>query len=90
MAITTEQLNAIDDLLALAPADRATLSSLHQLAPGISATRCDAMDLQDETPFRSYANCDLFLLDGRDHCVRITRDPALATGLIVAPKGRAG
>jgi hypothetical protein len=89
MAITVEQLSAIDDLLASASADGATVSSLRQLAPGISATRCDAADMQDETPFRSYVKCDLFLLDGRDHCVRITGDPGVATGLIVAPKGRA-
>jgi hypothetical protein len=41
----------------------------------------------DEVPFRSYAHCDLFLLDGRDHCVRVTADPAVATGLIIAAKG---
>jgi hypothetical protein len=87
MAITLEQLHAIDTLLASARADSRTLSSLRDLAPGLSATRCDATDIRDETPFRKYESCDLFLLDGRDHCVRITNDPAAATGVIVAPKG---
>jgi hypothetical protein len=48
--------------------------------------RCDKADIQDETPFRTYENCDLFLIDARDHCVKITADPTVATGLVVAPK----
>ena len=87
MAISVDQLGAIDDLLASAAADNVTVTALRQAAPGIYATRCDASDVQDEKPFRSYARCNLFLLDGRDHCVRITNDPGVATGLIVAPKG---
>ena len=31
--------------------------------PGCTALRCDTTDIQDETPFRSYENCDLFLID---------------------------
>jgi hypothetical protein len=87
MGISVDQLSAIDDLLASASADAATVSLLRDVAPGVSATRCDASDIQDEAPFRSYERCNLFLLDRRDHCVRITNDPAVATGLIVAPKG---
>jgi hypothetical protein len=86
MAIEAEQLEAIDEVLAAAVADHATLAALRRVAPGLSATRCDRVDVQDETPFRSYEHCDLFLLDGREHCVKITSDPAVATGLVLAPR----
>jgi hypothetical protein len=86
MALAAEQLEAIDAALATASADQAALAALRQLAPGLSALRCDKTDIQDETPFRSYENCDLFLIDGRDHCVKITADPSVATGLVLAPK----
>ncbi|WP_159726222.1 hypothetical protein [Methylosinus sp. Ce-a6] len=86
MPIATEQLEAIDATLATAAADQAAVSALKQVAPGLSAMRCDKADIQDETPFRSYEKCDLFLIDGRDHCVKITSDPSIATGLVVAPK----
>ena len=86
MPIATELLEAIDATLATAAADQAAVSALRQVAPGLTAMRCDKTDIQDETPFRSYEKCDLFLIDGRDHCVKITSDPSIATGLVVAPK----
>lgn len=86
MGIAADQLEAFDATLATAVADQATVAALRQLAPGLSATRCDKSDIQDETPFRSYEHCDLFLLDARDHCVKVTSDPSVATGVVLAPK----
>ncbi|MBI5011980.1 MAG: hypothetical protein HZC06_04100, partial [Methylocystis sp.] len=48
--------------------------------------RCDVSDVI-ETPFRSFTTCDVHLLDGADHCVTVTDDPARATGVIVAFRG---
>jgi hypothetical protein len=87
MAIAAQDFTAIDAALADAAADAAAVSALRKLAPGLHVTRCDATDVQDETPFRAYAKCNLYLLDGRDHCVKVTDDPAAATGLVLAPKG---
>lgn len=86
MALRQEILSRIDEMLATAVSERAALNLLREAATGLSAIRCDAEDMRDETPFRVYPRCDLFLLDGRDHCWRITRDPAAATGFVVAPK----
>lgn len=52
--------------------------------PGLSFTRCDAADLSEEPLFRRYARFDLYLVDGRSHCWRITSDPARATGVVIA------
>lgn len=87
MTITPEQIERVDALLANAPADAATVAALRKLVSGAAATCCDAADMIDEAPFRSYSRCNLFLLDGRDHCVRVTSDPTVATGFIVAAKG---
>lgn len=87
MGIGVEQLTQIDEFLETAAADHAAVSGLRRLAPGLTAMRLDRTDVRDETPFRSYANVDLYLLDGRDHCVKITSDPSVATGLVLAPKG---
>lgn len=86
MAIAAELFDAIDAALATAAADSAAVSALRKLAPGLTAMRCDKTDIQDETPFRTYENCDLFLIDGREHCVKVTSDPTVATGLVLAPK----
>ncbi len=52
-------------------------------------TRCDAIDMREETPFRVYERVSLYLVDGRDHCWKITQDPAFATGVAIAPNGGA-
>ncbi len=41
-----------------------------------------------EEPFRQLAARNLYLVDGRNHCWRITRDPATATGVVLARQGR--
>jgi len=88
MAITIEHLQEIDRLLATSPRGRRDGREFARAkAP---ASRRPAVTLRTwpmKFPFRSYAHCDLYLLDGRDHCVRVTADPAVATGLIIAAKG---
>lgn len=51
--------------------------------PGLSLTRLDPLDVRDETPARVCPPYRLFLLDGRDHCVRMTANPAEATGVVL-------
>jgi len=84
MAISDVELTEIERLLG---GERAPeLSELRAAFSHLSWTRCDVSDVI-ETPFRSFANCDLHLLDGGDHCVTVTDDPARATGVIVAYRG---
>lgn len=52
--------------------------------PGVSLTRCDPFDMREETPVKSIAGFDLYLVDGRDHCVKITADADVATGVVLA------
>lgn len=87
MSLDPDQFQAIDAALANAVADQATLASLRRLAAGLTVTRCDAADVRDETAFRQYTRCNLYLIDGRDHCWKITQDPECATGLVLASNG---
>ena len=87
MPITIEQMREIEDVIGSSPVDAGLIARLRGVAPGVTATRCDASDMTDETPYRSHDRANLYLLDGRDHCVRVTDDPAVATGVIVAAKG---
>jgi hypothetical protein len=81
MAVSAEELAEIDRLLS----NEATvaLSDLRSRFPHLSWTRCDASDVI-EPPFRSYRQCDVHLLDGKDHCVQVTAQPECATGIILA------
>jgi hypothetical protein len=89
MTLVPEQLTELDAALTSAAADSQTLAAIRQLAPGLMVTRCDAIDMREETPFRVYERLSLYLVDGRDHCWKITQDPAFATGVAIAPNGGA-
>lgn len=84
--ITQDDLVRIDGLLAAPPAAPNPFADFRRRFPGLSLTRCDAADMSGEEPFRAYPKFDLYLVDGRDHCWRITDDPDAATGIVVAAR----
>lgn len=73
-------LDILHDLLV---AGRSDGPALRAALPQLSVTRCDASDL-DDAPYRRYAGFDLHLVDGAGHCWQLTRDPATATGIVLA------
>ena len=86
MCISAEIMNEIESTLT--QFDKLTsnpLPILKDCFPDLSFVRMSAADM-DEKPFRSLPNFDLYLLDGREHCVMLTDDPSLATGVVVAQK----
>jgi len=83
MALSADDLTRIEALLGAAEADTQTLVALRRQFPGLSLTRCDAADVDSEQPFREYPRFSLYLVDGTDHCWRLTIDPDRATGLVV-------
>lgn len=70
--------------------ERAGLSSesvaaLRDAFPALHFTYCQDDDIgAGIAPVRSGAGVNLYLVDGRDHCMRFTIDPAHATGLVLA------
>lgn len=57
--------------------------------PGISVTACDAADMgEEEVAWFETALFQVYLLDTREHCVRLTADPRMASGLILARKSK--
>lgn len=83
--ISHDDLTRIEHLLS-APPDANPLANFRRDFPGLSLTRCDAADMSGEAPFREYSKFNLYLVDGRDHCWRLTGDPESATGFVVATR----
>ncbi|QIG97815.1 MULTISPECIES: hypothetical protein [Bradyrhizobium] len=85
MALSAEELIEIERLLADDGADTGSFVELPRRFPQLAWVRCDASDVADQ-PFRQFPHFDLHLLDGSDHCVRITADPTRATGIVLAKR----
>jgi hypothetical protein len=85
MALSDGQLERIEKFLCTDPA-RGNGAAFRAEFPGVSLTRCDARDVQGESPFRAYPGFDLYLVDTREHCVRLTADPFCATGVLLAKR----
>jgi len=84
MPVYGHELAVLEELLQGEGASEVSLGSLRKAVPALSLTRCDARDVDGETPFRSYEHCQLYLVDASEHCWRLTDDPRRATGLVIA------
>ncbi|MBP7338534.1 hypothetical protein [Niveispirillum sp.] len=85
MAVSSNELELIEGMLRI-PEGADPFPSLRQRFAHLVWTRCDAADVLEE-PFRSIGPFDLHLLDGSDHCLRLTPEPDKATGVLLARRG---
>jgi hypothetical protein len=82
--ITTEQLNEIATELVTSGLTDETASVLRQQYQTIHFTFCMDDDLPNNTPVSEHPGFNLYLIDGREHCLCLTSDQQVATGVVVA------
>jgi len=82
--ITTEQVNAIVAKIETAGLSDTTVSALRQDYQPIHFTYCMDDDLPNSTPIIELNDFNLYLIDGREHCLCLTNDYEIATGIVVA------
>ena len=86
MCISTETMNEIElSLLDFHKISNNPMPMLKGSFPELSFLHMADSDI-DEAPFRSLVNYNLYLLDGRDHCVQITSNLSDATAVVIAHK----
>ncbi|MDP3743782.1 MAG: hypothetical protein Q8Q76_05525 [Methylotenera sp.] len=86
MCISTETMKDIElSLLDFHKISNNPLPMLKGSFPELSFLRMADADI-DEAPYRSLVNYNLYLLDGRDHCVQITNNLSDATAVVIAHK----
>ncbi len=83
MPIGTAELVDIETVLHEAAGSAQAIADLRHRFAALSVTQCDASDVDLETPVRVLPRFSLYLVDGTDHCWRLTTDTARATGLVV-------
>jgi hypothetical protein len=64
----------------------AAVAILRQSYPGVHITYCVDDDLPNQVPVLSRVDFNVYLVDGREHCLRLTGDYEAATGLVIAEK----
>ncbi|ASF44768.1 DUF6129 family protein [Methylovulum psychrotolerans] len=82
--ITVEQTQEIAQKIAELGLSDSTVSELRQDYRPIHFTYCMDDDLPNNTPILSQDGFNLYLIDGREHCLCLTQDYATATGIVVA------
>ena len=82
--ITTEQVNAIATKIETLGVDETTVSALREQYQPLHFTYCMDDDLPNNVPIIEKAAFNLYLIDGREHCLCLTNDYEVATGIVVA------
>ena len=82
--ISTEQVSAIAAKIETMGVDETTVSALREQYQPIHFTYCMDDDLPNNTPVLEYKDFNLYLIDGREHCLCLTNDYEAATGIVVA------
>lgn len=82
--ITAQQAQEIADKIVDLGVGDATVSALRQQYQKIHFTYCMDDDLPNNSPVIEHKDFNLYLIDGREHCLCLTNDYESATGIVVA------
>jgi len=82
--ITAEQAQEIANKIEALGVDETTVSELRQQYQPIHFTYCMDDDLPNNAPVIEHKGFNLYLIDGREHCLCLTNDFDAATGIVVA------
>jgi len=66
------------------PVDDALKAELKQEFPGIRFTLCSEDDITAGKPVLTTDAFEIYLVGSSDHCLTLTNDYALATGVVIA------
>lgn len=84
MKINPEQLQTIALRIAEQPLNETAISQLRTEYPGIHFTYCMDDDIPNHEPLLECQGFNLYLVDGREHCLCLTHNYEHATGIVIA------
>lgn len=82
--IATEQIEQISDALKDQGLDEVVVSGLREQFPDIHITYCMDDDVCGPKPVLESERFNIYLVDGRDHCLAFTQNAEIATGVVLA------
>ena len=82
--ISQETLAQIAGKISAAGVDESVIATLRNDYPQLHFTYCSEDDIPNNEPVLEQEQFNLYLVDGREHCLCLTRDFENATGVVVA------
>lgn len=82
--ITPEQLQNVAAAISDQVLNESVAAQLRAQYPGIHFTYCMEDDISNQEPILAYPGFNLYLVDGREHCLCLTRNYEHATGIVIA------
>ncbi|WP_347988546.1 DUF6129 family protein [Methylomonas sp. AM2-LC] len=82
--INPELLESIALKISELPLSETLISTVRSEYPGIHFTYCMEDDIAEHEPLLKYPGFNLYLVDGREHCLCLTRNYEHATGVVIA------
>ncbi|MEQ1527843.1 MAG: DUF6129 family protein [Methylococcales bacterium] len=82
--ITSEQLQHVAASIKAAVLNESLLAELRSKYQGIHFTYCMQDDIPELEPLLAGPGFNLYLVDGREHCLCLTQNYEHATGIVIA------
>lgn len=82
--ITVELAQSIADQVKVSGLEYDTVSALRQTYPDVHFTYCMDDDITNGKPVVESSQFNIYLVDGREHCLCLTNDFDVATGIVLA------
>jgi uncharacterized protein DUF6129 len=82
--IEQDTLSQIAARIETAGVDESTVNLLRQEFSDLHFTYCSEDDIPNNEAIVEKTNFNLYLVDGREHCLCLTRDFDVATGVVIA------
>jgi hypothetical protein len=82
--IAETRLDQITQVVRRAGLNEQTLAALREAFADLHFTYCSDDDITVGEPARTADGFNLYLVDGREHCLVLTSDPSAATGVVLA------
>jgi len=82
--INSKQLHDISRFVEMQGLNLNTLGRLRAVYPGMHFTYCMDDEINEVEPVETKQGFNIYLVDARLHCLRLTDDPADATGVVLA------
>lgn len=82
--IEESRVKQVAEIVRRAGLNEQTLGALRENLPDLHFTFCLDDEIGVEEPFLEDSGFNIYLVDGREHCMKLTRSLEAATGLLLA------